>query len=163
MLNIKKMGLSFVFRNDKEKIEKKLNYYGIKDLPYLLTKSGKEKIRGYSGSLSVKQIIDLNNEVGIELLGLYLMHEYHDNMRLSFDAISALKSQITENILELDDKQAEEFLKGRDIALTNEDKEKFKNETKGFKIIKHKSDLIGTGKLIEDRIVNYMPKERRLR
>ena len=157
------MGISFIFRNDKERIIKKLAYYGITKLPYLLTQSGKEKIRGYTGSLSTDQIIKINNEVGIELLGIYLFHDYHDNMRLSFDAISALKDQITKNILEIDEKHAIEYLKGSDIALTKEDKEKFKNETIGFKIISYKGEFIGTGKLIEDRIVNYMPKERRLR
>jgi len=157
------MALSFIFRNDKEKLIKNLGYYGITKLPYLLTRSGKEKIRGYSGGLSVDEIIKLNNEIGIELLGQYLFHDYHDNLRFSFDAIYALKDQITENILELNDKQAEEFLKGRDIALTKEDQEKWKNETKGFKVMRNKGEFIGTGKLTADRIVNYMPKERRLK
>ncbi len=157
------MALSFIFRNDKEKLIEQLGYYGIKKLPYLLTRSGKEKIRGYSGNLSTDEIIKINQEVSIELLGIYLFHDYHGDMRLSFDAIYALKDQITENVITLDDKQAEEYLKGRDINLTKEDKEKWKTESKGFKIIKHKDEFIGTGKLIEDRIVNYMPKERRLR
>lgn len=158
-----KMGLSFIFRNDKEKLVKNLSYYGIKKLPYLLTRSGKDKIRGYTGSLTTDEITKLNNEVGIELLGMYLFHDYHGDMRLSFDAISALKDQITENIIDIDDKQAEEFLKGRDIALSDADKEKFKSESLGFKIIRNRGEFIGTGKLIADRIVNYMPKERRLR
>ena len=59
------MGISFIFRNDKEKLIKNLNYYGIKKLPYLLTKSGKEKIRGYSGNLSTDEIVKINNEIGI--------------------------------------------------------------------------------------------------
>lgn len=158
--------LSFIFRNDKEKLVKMLEYYGIKNLDkYLLTYSGREKIRGYTGSLTNKEIVDLYNEVGIELIGLYLFHDYHDNLRLSFDAISALKEQITENIIEISDSQAIEFLKGNDIALSKEEQEKFKaqNETLGFKIIKNKNEFIGTGKLTSDRIVNYMPKERRMR
>lgn len=154
-----------MFRNDKERLLKKLEYYGIKKLPYLLTKSGKEKIRGYTGSLTTNEITKLNEEVTIELLGLYLFHDYHDNMRLSFDAISALKDQITKNILEISNEQAEEFLKGRDVLLTKEDQEKFTktNESLGFKIISNNKEFIGTGKLTADRIVNYMPKERRLR
>jgi len=84
-------------------------------------------------------------------------------MRLSFDAIYALKDQITKNIIELEDKQAEEFLKGRDLLLTEEDKKRLKNESKGFKILSHKGEFIGSGKFSEERIINYMPKERRLR
>ncbi|MDP1729168.1 MAG: hypothetical protein Q8L27_03135 [archaeon] len=156
--------LSFIFKNDKEKLVKMLEYYGIKNLnKYLLTYSGREKIRGYSGSLTNKEIVDLYNGVGIELIGLYLFHDYHDNLRLSFDAISALKDQITKNIIEINDKQATEFLKGNDILLTKEEQEKWKDETKSFKIIKNKDEFLGTCKLTTDRIVNYMPKERRMR
>lgn len=161
--------IKFIFKTDKEEIIEKLKYYGIKKLPFLLCYSGREKIRGYSGILSKEEIRDINEEVGIELIGLYLFHSYEnqDNLRLSFDAIYALKDQITENIIELDEKQAEEFMKGRDIVLTKEEQERYKqkNETLGFKIIRIKNtpEFIGTGKLTNDRIVNYMPKERRLR
>lgn len=163
--------LKFIFKTEKKKILEKLSYYGIKELPYLLVYSGKEKIRGYSGNLSTEEIIKLNQEIGIDLMGMYLFHDYYgdENLRLSFDAISALKDQITKNIIELNEKQESEFIKGNDILLTKEDEEFFikNNETKGFKIIKSKSannnEFIGTGKLAEGRIINYMPKERRLR
>jgi NOL1/NOP2/fmu family ribosome biogenesis protein len=58
------------------------------------------------------------------------------------------------------------LLKGRDIALSREEFEKLrqKGEKTGFKILKNNEEFIGTGKLTEEgRIVNYMPKERRLR
>lgn len=164
------MELEFVFKSEKKKILDKLSYYGIEELPYLLIVSGKEKVRGYSGSLSNKELMDLHQAIGTQVIGLYLFHDYHENdngggLRLSFDAISALKNQITKNILELNDKQAEEFLKGRDVTLTNDEIKELedKSETKGFKILKNQGEFIGTGKLVEGRIVNYMPKERRLR
>jgi NOL1/NOP2/fmu family ribosome biogenesis protein len=159
--------LSFIFKSDKEKILQKLEYYGIKNLPFLLCYSGKEKIRGYSGNLSIQEIQELNDAVSIEIAGMYLFNYYeaNDELRLSFDAISALKSQITKNIIELDDKQSEEFMKGRDIMFNEQEKIKFKDEPHGFKIIRQTStgDFLGTGKLSEARISNYMPKERRLR
>lgn len=159
------MELNFIFKNDKKKIIERLAYYGIEELPFLLIESGKEKIRGYSGSLSVAEIHEIEHAVRIELVGMYLFHEYKDEIRLSFDAIYALKDKITKNIIEITDKQAEEFLKGRDILLMKEDEEKFKStkEEHGFKVIKNQGDLIGFGKLIDGRIINYMPKERRLR
>jgi len=157
--------LRFIFKNDKEKIIEKLKYYGIKKLPYLLVESGKEKIRAYSGGLTTDELININRELGIELIGLYLLHNYEDNLRLSFDAVQVLKNEITKNIIEVSDKQAEEFMKGRDILLMKEDEERLKqnNETRGFKVIKSNGDIIGIGKLVEGRIANYMPKERRLR
>jgi len=156
--------LKFIFKKEKQEIIKKLNYYGISEVPYLLVELGKEKIRGYSGSLSIEELNKLNKETGIEIIGLYLFHNYPSDIRISFDAVHALKPQITKNILEINDEQTKEFLEGKDIILSNQDKEKLKNETRGFKIIKYKEDIIGTGKLTQEgRIVNYMPKERRLR
>lgn len=159
------MNLKFLYSKEKKDILKKLEYYGIKKLPFLLTESGKEKIRGYSGILSNEEIFELDKGVGIDLIGMYLFHNYEDNLRLSFDAISALKDQITKNILNITDKQAEEFLKGRDILLTREEEEQIKatGEARGFKIISNNGDFLGTGKLAEGRITNYMPKERRLK
>jgi NOL1/NOP2/fmu family ribosome biogenesis protein len=155
--------LRFIFKNEKNKIMDGLAYYGITQLPYLLIESGKEKIRGYTGNLLMKDLTDLDREIGLELVGMYLFHDYGDNIRISFDAVSALKGKITKNIIELNDEQALEFLKGRDILLTDKDKEKFKNESLGFKIAKHKDELLGSCKLGPERITNYMPKERRLR
>lgn len=157
--------LKFLYGKEKKKLMEKLAYYGIEKLPFLLVESGKEKIRGYSGTLAPEEIINISKIASIEIIGLYLFHNYEDNIRLSFDAVHALKSQITQNILEITDEQAKEFLKGNDVLLTSEDEEKLKqkSETRGFKIIKNRGDLLGTGKLVEGRIVNYMPKERRLR
>lgn len=157
--------LTFLYSKEKRDLVKKLEYYGITELPYLIIKSGKEKLRGYSGNLSIEEIQELNNELSLELVGMYLFNDYDENVRLSFDAVQALKHQITKNILELDDKQALEFMKGRDILLSKEEVQKFEKdgETKGFKVIKNKGDILGIGKLVEGRIVNYMPKERRLR
>lgn len=159
--------LRIIYRTEKKKILKLLEYYGITDLNFLLTESGKEKIRGYTGSLSNEELIELNQQIGIELIGMYLFNVFKDEVRLSFDAISALKYQITKNILEVSEEHESEFLKGRDIALTKEEQLELEksSEQRGFKIIKSKStqEFLGTGKFIGDRIVNYMPKERRLR
>ena len=160
------MGISFVFKSEKGKIIERLGYYGIEEIPYLLINSGKEKIRGYTGNLTKEKIIELDNEIGIDVMGLYLFHNYSNEIRLSFDAVHALKEQIGANVLELNDLQAKELLKGRDIALSREEFEKLrqKGEKTGFKILKNNEEFIGTGKLTEEgRIVNYMPKERRLR
>jgi NOL1/NOP2/fmu family ribosome biogenesis protein len=156
------MPVQFLYRSEKEKLLERLSYYGIKKLPYLLVYSGKEKIRGYTGILSAEEINQLDKEVNLELIGLYLFHDYPDGIRLSFDAIAALKDQITKNIITLNDKQAEEILRGRDLVLTKEDQEKWKDEIPGFKILEHNGELIGSGKLSKERLINFMPKERRL-
>jgi len=151
----------FIFKSEKKEILELLKFYGIEDLHYLLVASGKEKIRAYSGILSTDEIIEIDKAVGIELIGAYFFHKYDNNLRLAPDAIHLLKDKITKNILELTELQAREWFKGQDILLTKEEQLELKNESKTFKVIKYKDDLIGTGKLTEDRIVNYTPKERR--
>ncbi len=155
----------FIFKSEKKEILKKLEYYGINQLDFLLIHSGNEKIRGYSGSLSTDEIMNLDEAVRIELTGMYLFNtnDKDGGLRLSFDAVHILGNQITKNILELNDEQAKEFLKGGDIALSDKDKEKFKDEPSGLKVVKNKGEFLGTCKLTYERIINYMPKERRLR
>jgi NOL1/NOP2/fmu family ribosome biogenesis protein len=155
----------FIFKTEKKEIMKKLEYYGITKLPYLMVASGKDKIRGYTGILSTDEIIEIEKAVGIEVSGLYIFHNYPEELRLSMDAINLLKSQITKNILELNDKQAKEWFNGQDILLSKEEQEHFKEikETPGFKVIKIQGELVGMSKLSEGRIINYTPKERRIR
>lgn len=151
--------MKIIYKSEKNKIIEKLSYYGIENVPYLLIRFGSEKIRGYSGGLSIDEIGKLDQQVGIELMGLYLFHEYDKEIRLSIEAIHALNRQIIKNILELNDEQAEKWFEGKDIPIIEE----WKNEQRGFKILKHGKDFIGCGKLTEDRIANYMPKERRIK
>jgi len=158
--------MEFIYSSEKKKIMERLEYYGITKLPYLLIRFGKEKIRGYSGDSSIEEIAKIDQSIRVEIMGLYLFHEYDEGIRLSLDAIHLLKDQITKNIIELSDEQAKEFLKGHDILLSDKDKKHFfedKKEKHGFKVIKHKNDFIGSGKLTQERLMNYVPKERRLR
>lgn len=153
--------MRILYNNEKKEIVKRLEYYGISELPYLLIESGKDRIRAYSGNLSLKELQELQNFVRVQVIGMYMFATYEDGIRLSLDAIHLLKDQITKNVLEIDSRKAEEWMKGQDIVLSDEDKEKLKYEEKGFKIIKNKNEFIGMGKLIGERIVNYLPKERR--
>ncbi len=140
---------------EKKKILKILNQqFGINKLPYLLIKFGKEKIRVYSGMFSREELNVLDKNLRIESLGLYLGKFQQQEFRLSLDAIHVLKNQITKNILEINEKQAEFWFKGQDIKLENE-------TPRDFFILKHKEDFIGCGKSIGFIIKNYMPKERR--
>lgn len=152
--------MRIIYNTEKKSILKKLQeQYGITQLPFLLIRFGKEKIRGYSGEISIEEIHNLDRNIKIELMGLYLFHEYEEEIRLSIEAIHLLKEQITKNILELTKEEAIDWFKGKDINLT----ERLKNESPGFKVLKCGEDFIGCGKLTQSRLVNYMPKERRIK
>ncbi|MEK6859479.1 MAG: hypothetical protein AABX54_01560 [Nanoarchaeota archaeon] len=141
--------------SDKEKIIEQLNkQFGVKELPYLIIQFGKEKLRLYSGSLSKEELYHLDNEIRIENIGLYFAKQENEGIRPTLDGVQLFKNQITKNILELNDKQAEEWLKGNDLDIQTD---------RGWKILKHKQEFIGCGKSTGERITNFMPKERRIK
>jgi NOL1/NOP2/fmu family ribosome biogenesis protein len=139
----------------KKKILAQLNeQFGITNIPYLLLRFGKEKIRAYSGNLSAEELNKLDVELRIENIGLYFAKEQIDGIRLTFDGIQLFKDQITKNILELDDKQADEWLRGNDLQIKTDN---------AFKILQHNNEFIGCGKSTGERITNFVPKERRIK
>jgi len=154
--------MKIIKATEKKKILEELKeQFGITKLPYLLLRFGKEKIRIYSGDLSTEELNVLDKNLRIENIGLYFAKQQKDGIRLTLDGIQLLKFQITKNILELNDKQAEEWLKGLDLDL----KEISKNLTlkKRFVILKNQNEFIGCGKVTEKKITNFIPKERRIK
>jgi NOL1/NOP2/fmu family ribosome biogenesis protein len=144
-----------IFSSEKKRIINQLKeQYGISKLPYLLLQFGKEKIRLYSGSLSYEELKTLDKNLKIETIGLYAINNRNEDLRLTIDGVQILKNQITKNILEIDDKQTQEWLEGNDLIIKSEN---------SFKIIKNKNDFLGSGKSTGEKITNFIPKERRIK
>lgn len=149
-----RMNIRFIKSSQKKQILSQLNeQFGISELPYLLFETGKEKIRGFSGSLSKEEIMEISELTHIEFIGLYLINQEHD-LRLSLDATQILNSQFSKNVLEITDEQYQEWIRGRDLPIKTE---------RGTFIIKYKNDFIGCGKSNTEKVINHIPKERRLR
>jgi NOL1/NOP2/fmu family ribosome biogenesis protein len=147
--------MKLITSKDKKKIIEQLNkQYGINEIPYQLIMFGKEKIRIFSGEIGRENLNIFDRELRIENAGLYIIKEESDGLRLTFDALSIFKNQITKNILEIDDKNAEEWLKGNDLQI---------NADKGFKVLKNNHEFIGCGKSTGEKITNFVPKERRIK
>lgn len=140
-------------KTEKKRITEQLEEFGIEKPNYLFIETGREKIRGYSGNLSIEEINKLARETRLEIIGIYLFKRDRDKIRLSLDACHLLKP--TKRIIEISDEQAKLWMKGQDIIV--------ETDLKGFVIIKHKDNFLGSGKVAEGRILNYLPKERRLR
>jgi len=139
----------------KKKILAQLNIqFGITKIPYLLLRFGKEKLRAFSGNLSVEELNKLDSKLRIENMGLYFAKQQIDGIRLTFDGIQLFKDQITKNILNLNEKQAESWLQGNDLQIQTD---------KEFKILKHENEFIGCGKSTGEKITNFVPKERRVK
>ena len=141
--------------SQKKKIIQQLNnQFGITNLPYLFLQFGKEKIRIYSGNLAKEDLTNLDKNTRIENMGLYFAKMQPDGVRLTLDGIQLVKDQITKNIMEINDEQADQWFKGNDLDIKAES---------AFKILKNKNEYIGCGKSTGDRITNFVPKERRIK
>ncbi|MGC9309099.1 MAG: hypothetical protein ACP5D2_00195 [Candidatus Nanoarchaeia archaeon] len=162
------MKIKILDKSKKKNLLGKVRYLGIESLPGLLIRTGKEKIYAYSGDLSKEEIMALWGELRLEGIGLYIGKEILDRktgkrtFRLSIDALHLLQEQIKETI-KLDKVQAELWLKGKDISLTNKQVSDIKHEGGQFIAVSDGEDILGTGKLSQDKhvIYTYLPKERR--
>jgi len=149
------MNIHFIKTPEKREIIEKLQeQFGIEDLPFLLVESGKEKIRAFSGSLSKDEIAKIAQITKVEVLGLYLLKKENNEFRLSLDATNLLSRQLTKNIIEISNEQLQKWIRGNDLEI---------KKPRGVYIIKYKEDFIGCGKSNEEKIFNYVPKDRRLK
>ena len=148
------MRIEFIRTPEKRRLVEQLKeQFGIEKLPYLLIESGKEKIRAYSGIVVKEEIKELGKSLNIEAIGLYFIRKEHD-LRLSFDAPHLISEQITNKIVDINEKELNSWLHGIDLRIPAE---------KGTVIIRHKKDLVGSGKSTGEKILNHVPKEKRLK
>jgi len=158
------MRIQILDKTKKKKFIERVSYLGVEKFNYLLISSGAEKIRAYSGSLSVDEIIRIWTEMRVESIGLYFGKEVGQETRLTVDAMHLLKDQITKNIVELEKEQEHQWFLGKDIQLTEEQKITYK-DMKGFVAVRSQGDFVGTGKLSDNKALlsNFLPKERRVK
>lgn len=148
------MNIKFIKSNEKKKILAQLKEnFGITNLPYLFIETGKEKIRAYSGHLSKEELLDLKNSLNIEVIGLYFLRKEND-IRLSTDAPHLLKDQIIKGIIEIDETQVMDWIRGLDLNI--------KKPSRTY-LLKFENIFIGSGKSNGEKIINHLPKSRRLK
>lgn len=148
------MNIHFIKSSEKKDIVAELKEnFGIEELPFLLLESGKEKIRGFTGSLSKEEIGQLGQIAYVEGIGIYLLKK-EESLRLGFDATQLFSEQISKNIIDINEEQANKWLRGYDLEL---------QATRGVVVVRYGKDFLGCGKSTGERIVNHVPKERRLK
>lgn len=152
----------FLSKQEEKKIKEQLKEFGIEKIPFLLLKFGKDRIRAYSGSFDGEELNRISDNVFLELIGLYFGKFDGDELRLSLDALHLLKEQISNRIIEIDEKQKEDYLEGKDIDIKDKQKEEAWNG-RGYFVVKYKEDILGMAKIVNGFIKNYLPKERRRR
>ena len=140
---------------NKKEIQNILNIldkqFGYKDtLDYVFLQSEKNKV--YVVNKDIDKI-DLS-KLRVNSYGLYILELRNNEIRLSIDGSQLIGPKATKNVLELDNKTARDWLKGIDID--------YDGGLKGFVIIKNEKDFLGCGKAVEGKVLNYVPKIRRL-
>lgn len=161
------MKIQIMDRAKKKKFIAGLSDLGMKKIPELLVKSGKERVRAYSGDLSTEQIMEIWRLLPIEGVGLYVgkdminrngVHE----IRLSLDGMHIWKEQLTERILVLSEEQEKNWFLGKNIELDNNQVGK---TSEGFVSVKSADgkDFVGVGKIGGGgrTLFSFLPKERR--
>ncbi len=158
------MKIDLLSKAKKKKFIEGVSGLGVSKIRELLIRTGRERIRAYSGNLSTEEIWDLWRILPIEGIGLYVGKESINRngvreSRLSIDGLHTWREQITENVAILDEALEEEWFKGKNLD------GEFNEFAGVFVAVKSKSsgDFIGTGKVSKDGKVlhNFLPKERR--
>lgn len=142
-------------RNKRIEIEKLLEKnYGIKiPFKYHLIRQGKEKLRIFTGNLNAQDLRIMDKILTIDAVGLYFAFFKDEELRLGFDSVTFL-GKGAKNIVDLNVSEARKWLQGRDL----DKKTRFKN----YIIVRNNSDILGCGKATGKKILNFVPKERRI-
>lgn len=127
--------------------------YGIKDLPYLFLQTNKERMRAFSGDLSVAELLELDSVANVEIVGLYFAKPEYGT-RLSFDATHLIGHLIKKNILDLSEEEGKEWMRGNGLV---------RAVPRGVYVIRCGEDFMGCGYSDGEKMWNFVPKERRFR
>mgnify|MGYP001582272766 CR=1 FL=1 len=129
-------------------LEKQFSFSGNLDYAFLQNKDDIYLISRDLAKIDTKKF-NINN------LGLYFGYIKNASIRLSIEGSQLIGSKCGKNILILDDEDTADWIAGEDIEIST--------SLKGYVLIKHKNDFIGCGYIKGGKLLNYIPKERRLR
>jgi NOL1/NOP2/fmu family ribosome biogenesis protein len=93
------------------------------------------------------------SKLRVNSIGMYFC-EIQNEIRLSIEGSQIVGPKAKKNIVEINDTQAKKWMSGEDLEL--------KGDYAGFVILKNKNYYLGCGKFKENRILNYVGKERRV-
>lgn len=135
----------------KEAVKNQFGCEIVEDLVFL--KNQKDRV-----FITNKDIAKLDlDRLKINSIGLYFGEYKHEKLRLSIEGAQFVGKSAKKNIVILKEEDAARWMKGNDISL-----QKKSLTLGGFVILKHGDDILGCGKYNGEKILNYVPKERRV-
>jgi NOL1/NOP2/fmu family ribosome biogenesis protein len=120
-------------------------------LDYGFLKNNKNRIFIVSKDISK---ID-TSKLRLNSVGMYFCEIDNSGIRLSIEGTQIVGSKAGKNVIELDENETKQWLKGEDLHRECKD-------CRGFVILKHKNDFLGNGKYSSGKILNYVSKTRRV-
>ncbi|MBU0979569.1 MAG: hypothetical protein KJ709_02085 [Nanoarchaeota archaeon] len=88
----------------------------------------------------------------IETAGNYIAKQQIDGLSLSIEGSQLIGPTATKNVVEIDAISAKAWMNGQDIE----------GQGQGYVIIRYQDDFLGSGKASDGKILNRIPKIRRL-
>lgn len=146
---------AYAILNAKEKKainEMFANQWGfVKKLDYVYILSRKNKLYFITRDL---ERLDTKN-LRVNSLGVYIGEVLYDKeLRLSVEGSQIIGAHATKNVVEITKDQMRSWLKGNDLDASL--------DSNAFVIIKHGDDFLGCGKAKDGRVLNFVPKTRRI-
>jgi NOL1/NOP2/fmu family ribosome biogenesis protein len=120
------------------------------ELDYVFLLSTKDKI--YLSNRAIGEID--TSQLRINNIGVYFGEFKNNELRLSIEGSQLVGPHATKNTIELNDKQTRKWLRGEDVDLDD--------DRKAFVILKYKDDFLGCGRLVNKKVLNFVPKARRV-
>ena len=90
----------------------------------------------------------------VNSLGLYIGELKDNTFRLSIEGSQLIGPLAKKNTIELSREELKEWLKGTDIDYTG--------ECEGFVLVRYGDEFAGSGRIKDGKILNFVPKIRRL-
>ena len=147
-----------------------------KTLKILKSKEIKEIVRllgqefGFAGDLKAYAVLRntkdkmylVNREIatipldalGIDSVGMYFGEVMDHGIRLSIEGSQLIGKQCKKNVIEIDAAVMRTWLKGQDIEIAG--------QHQGYVLLKCGKEFLGCGRYKEGKVLNYIPKARRI-
>lgn len=98
--------------------------------------------------------VDLS-KLRINSVGLYIAQLTSTELRLSIEGSQLFGKSATKNIFDLNKSMLDLWMRGHNIPCSQDGRTMF--------IMKYNDDFLGCGKLVDHMLINYVPKERRVK
>ena len=107
--------------------------------------------------LVTKDVSKINvDKLRLETIGVYFArYDKRGDLRLSIEGTMMVGSKAKKNVVEINDKELYEWVRGIDLDKIIDDF--------GYVILKHGKNFVGCGKAFSNGILNHVPKNRRIK